>query len=145
MLFVEIQDSEISASISLATESGSGGNYSILAQTSFSKLTLSFPSSPLNSSLSLNARTSLAPVDVSLHPTYEGTFTLDTSLILFGANVLVDEGVRDPAGEGRKRNVELRKGSGGGHVEGWVAWGVSEEGRGNVKLETVLARANLRL
>ena len=53
--------------------------------------------------------------------------------------------MRDPAGEGRKRNVELRKGSGGGHVEGWVAWGVSEEGRGNVKLETVLARANLRL
>ena len=56
--------------------------------------------------------------------------------------------MRDPAGEGRKRNVELRKGNGAGHVEGWVAWGDLEEGqggRGNIKLETVLARANLRL
>jgi hypothetical protein len=85
---------------------------------------------------------------VSLHPTYEGTFTLDSSLVPFGAHVLVDEGVQDPAGDGRKRNVELRKGNGGGHVEGWVEWGDSEEGRGgrgNVKLETVLGSVNLRL
>jgi len=70
---------------------------------------------------------------------------LDTSLTPFGAHILVDEGVRDPAGEGRKRKVEVRKGNGGGHVEGWVGWRDSEEGRGNVKLETVLGSANLRL
>ncbi|EDR07808.1 uncharacterized protein LACBIDRAFT_297984 [Laccaria bicolor S238N-H82] len=145
-LEMKTSNAEITASISLTTTSNSpGGNYSILTQTSFAKLTLTFPSSPLDSSLSLNARTSLASIDVSLHPTYEGTFTLDASLTPFGAKVFVDEDVRDPAGEGRKRKVEVRRGNGGGRVEGSVGWGDGEEGRGNVKLETVLGSANLRL
>ncbi|KAF4589929.1 hypothetical protein EYR38_009224 [Pleurotus pulmonarius] len=81
-----------------------GGIYHIETITSNAPLSVDFPVAPVNSTLSLDGKTSNAPATVSLHPTYEGRFKLITSLF---TPVLEKSSVDDPSGRGRERYTLL--------------------------------------
>ncbi|KAG9227349.1 hypothetical protein CCMSSC00406_0004112 [Pleurotus cornucopiae] len=98
-------------------ECSSGGIYSIKTTTSNAALGVDFPTAPVNSTLSLDSKTSNAPATVSLHPTYEGRFDLLSSLF---TPVLEKSSADDPSGRGRERTIESH--SSRGVLSGRVQW-----------------------
>lgn len=110
------------------------------AKTSLGSLSLYFPTAPISSQLLLSAHTSISPVSVSLHPTYEGTFDLSTSFAR--PEVVFDEEVEDPAHKDRKRRVEFDNFN-RGTVHGSVEWEAEGKGRGEVEIQTSMASARL--
>ncbi|KAI0305350.1 hypothetical protein B0F90DRAFT_1815577 [Multifurca ochricompacta] len=114
--------------------SNSGG-FVVSAQTSNSPLDVKFSDHAADATLKLDARTSNSPAKVHLHPSFEGTFKLRTSI--FGVNVNPDVKVEDPAGRGRKRRVNVKTiGRGARIVHGDAAW-VSEE---TIKIRRLLGK-----
>jgi len=77
-----------------------------------------------------------------LHPTYEGEASLKTSAHQTAS--LVDKKVGDPTGQGRRRQVQIRKDS-RGHLDLNVFWGETKKGNGKVSVHTSQADAVLQL
>ncbi|KDR84319.1 hypothetical protein GALMADRAFT_237095 [Galerina marginata CBS 339.88] len=123
------------ADISLTSASGTGGSFDITTTTSNSPLRVTFSDSPVDSRLSLKASTSNSPATVSLHPAYEGTFTVQTSL--FGPTLRRKSDVEDPSGEGRERNVKFGSiGKGPRVLTGEVYWDEKRKDEGAVSVRT---------
>ena len=86
---------------------------------------VTFPYAPVDHILALAARTTNSPLDLVLHPTFEGAFALHGAR-WFAPRVQVSEGVPDPAGRGRRRDVNFRQVQ-RGDVSGVVRWVPAEE------------------
>lgn len=127
----------MSANISLiaTTDNETGGSFRVLARTYNSPIYFNFNSAPVNSLLHVDGATSNSPAYLNLHSTYEGSFELQGSTFV-QPRVNASEGIEDPAGKGRKRNVEvhnIRRGT----VEGEVTWEPSEGRKlGSAKLSS---------
>jgi hypothetical protein len=90
----------------------------------------------------LDAHTSLSATAVKLHETYEGKFSLATTLDRL--DIFVDKDVEDPAGKKRERFVDFER-AGRGRFKGSVRWGEDEGAeKGVVNIETTFAPARLR-
>ncbi|KAI0302893.1 hypothetical protein B0F90DRAFT_180798 [Multifurca ochricompacta] len=117
----------LNSTISLSTNSstGTGGYFRVYAHTTNAPLTLSFSkkTAPPDSRLVLDATTENAPTHVSLYPAFEGGFLLQTTR--FRPTLLYEEGdggiIKDPAGRGRERNVNVRVVAGRAII-GNVSW-----------------------
>jgi hypothetical protein len=125
-LVVRTSNSPLKASISLTSVAETGGSFTVNATTSNGPLAINFPASPVDSKLTLSAKTSNSPAAVCLNPAYEGTFDLHTTS-WFTAEVKVDKEVVDPSGKDRKRNVDIKHEI-RGSLSGSVNW-EGEEGR----------------
>ncbi|THU98898.1 hypothetical protein K435DRAFT_516958 [Dendrothele bispora CBS 962.96] len=121
--------------------SNPGGSFKIEASNSLGAITLLTSQAPINSTVSLNAKTALSPVDVQMHPTFEGRFSVKTTL--GKSQVTTDEKQEDPDRKGRKRVVDF--GKVGGATTGKAYWGDENSLRGEVMVETTLADAKLKL
>jgi hypothetical protein len=102
-------------------EEHTGGSFLVHARTSNSPLRLDFTDQAPDSQLRLEAHTTNAPAYVHLHPSFEGLFKAQTTIL--PAVVAPDENVADPAGRDRTRRVDVKRiGRGGRIVHGEVAW-----------------------
>ena len=129
--------SPLHSNISLiaATDNETGGSFRVFTKTSNSPLNVNFTSAPVDSLLHFDGATSNSPAHLSLHSTYEGSFALRSSAF-FQPRVEAREDVEDPAGKGRRRNVEIRS-IRRGTTEGKVTWESSGDRElGNVELRT---------
>ncbi|KAF4598791.1 hypothetical protein EYR38_007199 [Pleurotus pulmonarius] len=140
---VKTSNGQIRSSISLLkdTEGSSGGVYDVEAFTSNAPLDINFPTAPVDSTLSLDAKTSNGGAEVSLHPTYEGRFELVSSLF---APSVEKSAVSDPSGRGRERTIQytsLNKGI----LSGNVQWTGSDESDGRVLVKSSNAKVTLKL
>ncbi|KAM5544972.1 hypothetical protein V8D89_001083 [Ganoderma adspersum] len=134
----------IHSKISLRTTSPFriGGSFSVSASTRNGALDLSFPEQPVDSTLTLSARTSNSPATVRLHPAFEGQFELATANghLAFAPN----EGAEDPARRGRTRSWALTERTMKVR-QGFVTWGSPGDPdpgrdlslRGRVSVETL--------
>ncbi|KAJ7870001.1 hypothetical protein B0H13DRAFT_2350695 [Mycena leptocephala] len=69
----------IDAKVNLFTNADKGGIFRVAGTTSNGPLTIEVPESPVESELSLTARTSNAAAEVTLHGAYQGSFLVKTS------------------------------------------------------------------
>jgi len=107
-------------------EDETNGVFFVNARTSNSPLALNFTEQPPDALLKLEAHTSNSPARVQLHPSFEGTFKLRTSI--FPAFVSENDDVEDPAGRDRKRVVHVKTvGRGARIVHGDVEWVPEDE------------------
>ncbi|KII92128.1 hypothetical protein PLICRDRAFT_27375 [Plicaturopsis crispa FD-325 SS-3] len=143
VLRLKTSNAPIESEVHLLKEKAAGGKYNVDAQTSNSKIYVGFPTSPVDSILHVDARSSNSPAIVSLHPAYEGTFVVQSSMI--GPSLEYSRGVEDPAGKGRQRRLEQRRVSRRGHIEGSVQWGDEKKDAGSVSLKTSNSPAILQL
>ncbi|KAF9494205.1 hypothetical protein BDN71DRAFT_1393660 [Pleurotus eryngii] len=123
------------------TEGSVGGVYGVEAFTSNAPLNINFPTAPVDSTLSLDAKTSNAGADVSLHPTYEGRFELVSSLF---APVVEKSTVNDPSGRGRERTIQYSS-LNRGVLSGKVQWAGSDKSDGRVLVKSSNAKVTLKL
>ncbi|KAJ7511159.1 hypothetical protein B0H11DRAFT_1700386, partial [Mycena galericulata] len=130
----------IRANISLESSKDSDAAFNITSHTSHGPTDLVVLTSPLDSTLSLHAITSIGAASVKLPSTYEGAFAAYTS---FGSlNVRFDENAEDPSGEGRKRSVETDYvGRTGTH--GRVGWSEERLARGTANVRSSFAPVTL--
>ena len=112
------------------------------AETSNGRLDVSFPTSPIDSLLDFDGKTTNGVADVSLHAAYEGTFSLMSS----GSVAIDNEHATDPTGKGRYRTVSTTQKT-RNSIEGQVFWGhewdhhnSSETGKAVVKTSNGWAR-----
>ncbi|TFK33786.1 hypothetical protein BDQ12DRAFT_690570 [Crucibulum laeve] len=141
-VLMSTSNAPIDAVVSLTTPKSSGGKYRIHARTAIGKIDLTVPVAPIDSNIYIDATTSVSPVLVTLPATYEGGFSLETSLKR--ANVLFDGKKEDPKDEKRKRIFEIF-GDRFGRTEGVVAWSDEGKARGDVKIRSSLADVVLSL
>ncbi|KAF5381736.1 hypothetical protein D9615_005391 [Tricholomella constricta] len=137
---VHLQTTNAPAVAFLSVESDfTEAKLSATIHTSNGKLNVNMPRQPFggNASFYLDASTSNAPATVVLHPDYEGTYDLKTSV----ADALIEEtDMKDPSGMGRERTVERT--SEGHRTRGSIFWSYngepSEEGkkRGSVRVRS---------
>ena len=93
----------IEADISLTSNSsfGAGGTFGVHAHTTNGSIKIVYDDSPADSILKFDAHTTNSPVHAVLHPAYEGTFCLRTTLCKVVLDPLRD--AEDPSGLGRRR------------------------------------------
>ncbi|KAK0221196.1 hypothetical protein EDD85DRAFT_263902 [Armillaria nabsnona] len=141
---METANAPISAGISLLSTapSSAGGKFDVKAYTARGKIELGFIDAPVDSVLNLTAHTAMGPVDVTMHPTYEGEFRLAT--VLGRAEVTTQDDPKDPKGEDRKRLVSFER-AGGSIASGRVWWGEDGKGKGTADLKTSLSGVKLAL
>jgi len=134
----------IAAELSLFSTKSTGGLFKVLATTANGPIDVSFPTAPVSSVLNLKAVTANAHTDVSLHPTYEGVFHLNS--VLLSPKLVVDADIEDPSGNGKERTVNA-EGSKKGELSGEVFWGEKGDDTpaGSVEVRTTLAPNVLRL
>lgn len=122
-------------------ESGANSNFDVVSRTTNGKLNVAFLDAPVDSKLTFGGTTSNAATDISLHPTFEGHFSLQSSLVTPDVR---EHRVEDPSGRGRERVVRFRNAR--GSASGEVVWGRrSEGGKGDVRVHTSNARITLNL
>ncbi|SJL17144.1 uncharacterized protein ARMOST_20688 [Armillaria ostoyae] len=141
---METANAPISAGISLLSTapSSTGGKFDVKAYTARGKIELGFVDASVDSALDLTAHTAMGPVDVTMHPTYEGEFRLAT--VMGRAEVTNHDEPEDPKGEDRKRTVSFER-AGGSVVSGRVWWGEEGKGKGTADLKTSLSGVKLAL
>jgi hypothetical protein len=141
-LIVKTSNAPLESNLTLLSES-TGGKFIVSTETSNSPLEVRFAEAPVDSVLHFSGRTSNSPAYVELHPTYEGSFHLQSSI--FRPQVDVTPGVQDPKGEQRERKVRFS--NVGKDIAGTVRWVGDDdsEGRGSVELKTSVMRAHLVL
>jgi len=118
----------LSADLSLLStfENSTSGAFTVATRTSNSPLDVIFAEHAPDALLKLDAHTSNSPAEVRLHPSFEGTLKLRTSI--FAAMVSPDLEVEDPAGRGRTRSVDVNTiGRHARVVHGDVAWKPEDE------------------
>ena len=120
----------------------SGGSFLIDTKSDTSGLRIKFDDAPVESALTLTSKSSTGSVDVDLHPTYEGTFSLSSSVRSPVVNV--KEEVEDPAGKGRDRSVKFVRARSHA-VVGEVAWGDARIDGGRVDLKSDVGTPRLSL
>jgi hypothetical protein len=112
--------------------SDKGGDYSVNAHSSNAPFRLNFITAPINSALKLSADTSNSPASASLHPTYQGKFTLTSS----NKRPYVDQHKRDdPEDRDRRRSIEYSS-NGRNILRGSVRWDDKHKDLGTVDLKT---------
>lgn len=123
MLICTICRSPIVSNVSLYSGSGSGtgGTFTAYMQTRNGPLDVAVVDAPVDHTLVMNAVTENSPAQVTLHKTYEGTFSLSSQPFFLLPTIQNAEDVDDPAGWGRTRNVAVSKLT-GGVAEGSVRW-----------------------
>lgn len=146
-LDIHTSNGPIESSISLFSKSKSstGGNFHLTTKTSNNALILKLPVSPLNATVQLTGATSNGPGRIELPATYEGAFALATSGYM-STNLELAEGVEDPSGE--KRHREVRQGlHNRGVLEGSVNWIPAGDGAESswARVRTSNAPASIRL
>lgn len=97
---------------------------------------LAVVAAPINSTVRVDATTSIGAVGVKLPNTFEGSFIAATSLS--SLSVKFDDSVEDPMGAGRERRHEYRQ-EAGWWADGRVWWSDEGKGRGIVNLRTSMA------
>ena len=114
------------------------------AGTSHAPLSLAIVDAPVDALLVLYAVSKFAPARVTLHPTYEGAFALNSSA---PEVTWPDAGIEDPAGLGRpfvRGETKLDK---HGVLQGHVGWSSIDEmdpvGRGHVLIQATGGEAAL--
>ncbi|KAH8993594.1 hypothetical protein EDB86DRAFT_3103177 [Lactarius hatsudake] len=125
---IRTSNSVLSVDLSLIStfENGTSGAFTVVTRTSNSPLEVNFSDHAPDGLLKLDAHTSNSPVEVRLHPSFEGTFKLQTSV--FPATVSPDLEVVDPAGRDRKRSVNVSTiGRYSRIIHGDVAWKPEDE------------------
>ncbi|KAJ7170701.1 hypothetical protein C8R43DRAFT_875013 [Mycena crocata] len=133
-LTMRTSNSLLESIVNLSTSSGFGGVFRIKADTSNGRLATQITSCPVNSVLSLDAKTSNSAASVTLPSTYEGGFVLNTSNAEVWVN-RVGDNVRDPSGRGRLLGVEVNK-SNEGKAAGKVYWDRNNGDRGDVTVRS---------
>jgi hypothetical protein len=133
--------SRISSRVSLLTTHDQrpqpkGGHFTVRATTSNGRLEVGFPTSPVNSLLDFEGRTTNSVADVSLHAAYEGMFSLSTSSSSAEIN---NEHARDPSGQGRYRTVTTTKRTKTA-IEGKVFWGLDKDHHEGAETGRVVVR-----
>lgn len=110
-----------------------------------SPVRVALPHAPADHVLTLTAHTDNAPLDLTLHPAFEGRFSVEGSRRM----VAVQTAVEDPAGRGRTRRADWAQGPRWpriGNVSGTVRWLPAEERRmGVVRASTSVGEVKLRL
>ncbi|KAG6887437.1 hypothetical protein C0995_015310 [Termitomyces sp. Mi166 len=144
-LDISTSNSAIRGALALESANESGGRFKVFARTSNAPLDLSFVEAPVDSVLSFDATTSLGPATVSLHPTYEGSYTATTSFRR--PSILVNYDAEDPAGKGRQRQVHssINRGPIASGTIRWFDGGDNKELLGNVEVRTSLAPLVLKI
>ncbi|KAI1790402.1 hypothetical protein LXA43DRAFT_513251 [Ganoderma leucocontextum] len=136
-LFIKTSNGLIDSQVGLYSNASdaTGGTFVVSARTANSPLKLTFVDAPVDSALHATMGTSNSPAQVTLHETYEGSFSLLSSTF-FRPAVEWDKDPEDPAGRGRERTVKVNavKDS---LVTGDVFWGEKEaKEKGSVSVET---------
>ncbi|KAH9935092.1 uncharacterized protein BXZ73DRAFT_100484 [Epithele typhae] len=103
-----------------------GGNFHVDARANGEHLWLQFPALPPDARLKLDAANGNSPTDITLHPAFEGTFSLDASE---APDVRWGERVKDPKGLGRTRVANVSE-TDDGTTEGSVEWSPWTHGEG---------------
>ena len=103
-----------------------GGKFAIDVQTRNAPLGLEVVKQPISSSLQLHAQTSNGPAHVSLPSTYEGGFSVKSTMLR--PRVELSDHSEDPADTNRHRRFEIHLETGTA-VEGSISW-VDKRGRG---------------
>ena len=120
----------------------SGGSFFIDTGSGISPVRLNFDGAPVDSTLTLTSKTLAGPIDVDLHPTYEGTFSLSSDM---GPPVVnVSDEVEDPTGEGRKRTVKFHR-THGRVMVGEVGWGSARVDGSSIDLKSEIGTPRLGL
>lgn len=121
-----------------------GGKFKITATTALSSLNIVFLRAPVDSVLILDAYTSLSAATVELPETYEGKFKVTTTQ-WNTPDLVVDNMVVDPKGEGRRRAINVERGI--GSFMGTVLWANAGRNveRGVIKIGTTWGPVTLRL
>ncbi|KAF8525979.1 hypothetical protein BU17DRAFT_41231 [Hysterangium stoloniferum] len=124
--------------ISTDAKADDPASFLVSTTTSNAPLAVTFPEAPSTRLspfyvLNLTGKTSNAPVSVTLHPTYEGSLSLSSSL--FSPKVTTGSS-SDPSGENRSRTVAITK-IVGKALEANVWWGNAYTAqKGKVELKT---------
>lgn len=105
-----------------------------------------FPHAPADHALTLTAHTDNTPLDLTLHPTFEGNFLVQGARRM----VTVQTAAEDPAGRGRQRHVDWAEGPRWPHIgknaSGAVRWLPAEGTQmGTVTASTLVGDVKLRL
>ncbi|KAF5341679.1 hypothetical protein D9611_001192 [Ephemerocybe angulata] len=106
-LQITANDGRINARMSLLStgyEEGKGGKFNLIVSTTNAGVNLTFPQAPVESTMELWAVSSNGGVDVAMHPTYEGSFRLE-SYEGHQPEIRIGEGDQDPEEKGRTRTV----------------------------------------
>ncbi|KAJ7125371.1 hypothetical protein C8R44DRAFT_619533 [Mycena epipterygia] len=137
-LTMRTSNNVLESAVSLGTSSGTGGNFLVKASTSNGRLTTGVVSAPLDSVLTLDARTTNTAATLTLPTTYEGAFEIDTSNAV-PLIKRVNPNERDPACKSdagcRTRVVNMTKLI-KGKASGSVYWDRKNEKHGKVTLRT---------
>jgi len=114
------------------------GRFSIEARSTNAQVVIRHLSASVGSTVMLNAETTNAPMDVQMHPTYEGSFALKTTNAKHNVDCLSCKDTNDPEGHGRSRKMTLKQIQGGELASGYVYWGEGYDGRhrGEIRMET---------
>jgi len=139
----------LSADLSLVStfENSTSGAFTVVTRTTNSPLDINFSDHAPDGLLKLDAHTSNSPAQVHLHPSFEGTLKLRTSI--FAPTVSPDLEVEDPAGRGRTRSVNVSTiGRHSRIVHGDVEWKPEDEALkpdGKVEVSTSNSPLQVRL
>ena len=79
------------------------GLYEITTRSRHAPVRLEVVDAPVNSTLVLSSKNTMGPLEIYLHPTYQGTF--GSEALIGGTPIGIRGYTTDPSGEGRKRNV----------------------------------------
>jgi hypothetical protein len=143
-LSLETTNALVFAFVSLLSNEATGGEFAVKANTSNSPFHVEFPVAPIDHVLHFSGKASHSPSYVNLHPTYEGSFFLSSSILK--PRVVVAGDVEDPKGEGRTRDVTYKKS--GSELSGNVRW-VSDKDvkgkEGSVELVTSILIPTLNM
>ncbi|XP_006461438.1 hypothetical protein AGABI2DRAFT_178597 [Agaricus bisporus var. bisporus H97] len=123
------------------TSGNAGTDFKVISVTTNAHLDFSFLEVPLYSTLHHQASTSNSPATVTMHPTFEGRFSLASSSLF--TPVINEHRVEDPYGKDRHRIVTRRTFR--GLVEGDVSWGGDTKGDGSVHVSTSNGKLTLNL
>lgn len=141
-LVVVTSNAPLTSNLTLVSEK-TGAVFFVDTRTSNAPLNVEFADAPVDSVLHFSGKTSNSPAYTKLHPTYEGSFHVKSSI--FRPRVDVTPNVEDPKGKRRERKVTFS--SVGNEVDGTVRWDGddSSEEKGSVELTTSIMGARLVL
>ncbi|KIY53048.1 hypothetical protein FISHEDRAFT_33836, partial [Fistulina hepatica ATCC 64428] len=140
-MLLKTSNAYLKAAISCLSVASSEALYDMTAKTSNGHLSLDLPTMPVGAVMMLDAATTNQAADVHLNPAFEGSYSLRTSNA--HPEVLEDEDVADPTGEGRTRQL-VDRGLSKGICLGQISWD-GEEHPSTVSVKTSNARVTLRV